>query len=151
MSAPRRLVLIRHAKAADGPADHERRLAPRGERDAAGIGRWLAAHDTAPDAVVVSTALRTRQTWAGCAGELSDPCVPDFDDRIYEATVEDLLDVVHEAGEESSTVVLVGHNPGMQELAIYLDSSAGTSALGQRVRSHFPTSTVVVIGKPPLP
>ena len=66
-TAAHRLVLVRHAKASsDDPrlADAERPLTDRGRRDAAAVGRWLAARDLRPDLVLCSTSLRTRQTWA---------------------------------------------------------------------------------------
>jgi phosphohistidine phosphatase len=142
---PRRLVLIRHAKAGDGLTDHERPLADRGRRDADRIGRWLQAGGFSPDGAIVSTALRARQTWQGLAGELQDAPTPNFDNRIYDNTVDDLLDLVHLVDDGVTTLALVGHNPAMQELTIHLDGSHGTSELGRAVRGHFPTSAVVVV------
>ena len=63
MEQARRLVLIRHAKAAEGNVDRERPLAKRGMNEAPEIGRWLAERQLVPDRVVVSPALRARQTW----------------------------------------------------------------------------------------
>lgn len=141
----RRLVLIRHAKAGDGAVDHERPLAARGHSDATDIGRWLADRGIEPDRVVVSTARRTRQTWALVCAELASPSEPEFDERIYYNIVDDLLDVVRETPAARNTVVLVGHNPAVQEFAIFLDDGAGDAEIRRRVHGKFPTSAVAII------
>jgi phosphohistidine phosphatase len=138
----RRLVLIRHAKAAAGTSDHERPLAGRGVVDAAEVGRWLAASGVAPDYVVVSTALRARQTWDVAAGELTLTPVVVADDRVYENTVDDLLEIIHDAPADAGCVMLVGHNPSMAELAGGLDDGAGDSAARTAVARSYPTSGV---------
>lgn len=107
-------MVVRHAKAEqDGPTDAERPLAARGRADAAAIGRWLDSQGIAPDRVVISPSLRTRQTWE-LTGIVASP--PELDDRIYENTVEDLLAVVRETPATVGTLVLVGHNPSMGSL-----------------------------------
>jgi phosphohistidine phosphatase len=112
---PSQLVLVRHAKAErDGPSDAERALAPRGRADAAAIGHWLASQGIAPDRVVISPTLRTRETWE-LTGIASPPA--DLDERIYDNTVEDLLAVVHNTPPNVHTLLLVGHNPSMGSLA----------------------------------
>ncbi len=113
------LVLLRHAKAEPARADdHARVLAPQGRRDAAAAGRWFVATGISPDLVVVSTAERARQTWAGVG---ISPAV--YDERLYLATEDELLDVVRETQEDVQTLVLVGHNPGLEELVRALDDS----------------------------
>jgi phosphohistidine phosphatase len=112
---PGRLVLVRHAKAErEGRSDAQRPLAPRGRVDAAAIGRWLASHGIAPDRVVLSPTLRTRETWQ-LTGLDAPPA--DLDERIYENTVEDLLAVVRDTPADVRTLLLVGHNPSMGSLA----------------------------------
>jgi phosphohistidine phosphatase len=129
--AVRQLVLIRHSKAEVGSgSDAERALAPRGLRDATALGQWLVEHGVTPDYVVVSPALRTRQTWGRIAAELSPTAEPTFDERIYNNSVADLLAVIADAPESAQTVVVIGHNPSMHELA------AGVR--------EFPTSAVAV-------
>ncbi len=126
------LVLVRHAKAAqEGPSDAERPLAPRGREDAAAIGRWLASQGIAPDRVVISPSLRTRETW-----ELTGLGTPpaDLDERIYDNTVQDLLAVVRDTPSDVHTLLLIGHNPSMGELA----------ALWAPQLSEFRTSAVAV-------
>jgi phosphohistidine phosphatase len=138
----RRLVLIRHAKATAGASDHERPLAGRGVVDAAALGRWLVASGVAPDYVVVSTALRARQTWEVVAGGLRSTPAVVADDRVYGNTVDDLLEIIHGAPADAACVVLVGHNPSMAELAGGLDDGAGDSVARTAVARSYPTSGV---------
>ena len=114
-------MLIRHSKAEpQRDDDHSRRLAERGRHDAERVRRWLTEQGVVPDRVVVSTSARTRETWelAG-VGTVK----PEYDDRVYEASVRDLREVVEETSPEVNTLVLVGHNPGVEQLAWELDDS----------------------------
>ena len=86
---PMRLMLLRHAKAEKaepGERDHERALNDRGHKDAARIGAYLAKHALVPDAVLVSTARRTRETWDGVAQALSGKPAVRFEERLYNGT-----------------------------------------------------------------
>ncbi len=113
------LVLFRHAKTEPARADdHSRALAPRGRRDAAAAREWLRGRQVSPDLVLVSTAERARQTWA-CVGL---PAAV-FDERLYLATDDELLDIVRQTPEDVGTLVLVGHNPGLEQLVWALDAS----------------------------
>jgi phosphohistidine phosphatase len=122
---PRRLTVLRHAKSdwPDGVADHLRPLAPRGRREAPLAGQWLREQVGQIDLVVVSSAKRTRQTWALVAPEL-DP-VPEsrIDERLYDATTGGLLTVVRELPDECGSVLFIGHNPGLESLVGYLTGS----------------------------
>jgi phosphohistidine phosphatase len=133
------LVLVRHAKSEGHRAeDHSRELAPRGRADAAAVQEWLAKHGISPDRVVVSSATRARQTWEGArVGDTT----PVYDDRVYDASVKDLLEVLRETPAEVQTVVLVGHNPAVERLAWELDDS---EAARERTDSGMPTSAVAV-------
>lgn len=148
--AERRLVLIRHAKAADGSVDIERPLAPRGVKDARAIGAWLVAAGVVPDRVVISPALRARQTWDGAAARLSASPEPAVDDRIYDNYVEALLEIVQETPGDVATLVLVGHNPSFVELAYQLDDGTGHPDARQDLVAGFPTSAVAVFELPAL-
>jgi phosphohistidine phosphatase len=121
-AAQRQLVVLRHAKSAwpDGVPDQQRPLNRRGRADAPAAGRWLRDHISRLDAVVCSPAERTRQTLALVAAELDDPPDPRFDDRIYGAPPDALLAVVRELPDTAGTALLVGHNPGVQELVALL-------------------------------
>ncbi|MFF8012087.1 histidine phosphatase family protein [Streptomyces sp. NPDC007929] len=142
----RRLVLLRHAKAAWplDVADHERPLAPRGRRDAPAAGRALAAADLLPDLALCSTALRARRTWDLAAAEWGTPPPVRHDRRLYAAGPSGLLAVVHEVPAEVETLLLVGHNPGLEELVLALAADGLDDTLEQ-VRTKFPTSAIAVL------
>lgn len=129
----RRLVILRHAKAANptGVADAERPLTDRGHADAAAAGVWLSHSGLAPDLVLCSPARRTRQTWHGVALGLTEAVPTDaeggpasptvrYEEAIYGASVRTLIATVRAAG-DAETVVLIGHNPGLSELSASLD------------------------------
>ncbi|ASW53011.1 histidine phosphatase family protein [Plantactinospora sp. KBS50] len=145
----RTIVLLRHAKA-DRPgrvADDERALTAGGHADAAAAGAWLEHSGYRPQEVICSPAKRTRQTWqdvalgmtaphpgehtgdAGTSGRrpLDPPAVPGlgpvvrYEEQVYGGQAGDLLDLVRQAGEAVSTVLLVGHNPAVSELSELLD------------------------------
>ena len=116
-----RLILLRHAKAEPHRADdHSRVLAPRGREDASAARSFLAS--LAPEVAIVSTAARTRETW-----ELADPggVTVRYDDRVYDASVVDLREVLAE--QSAASVVLVGHNPGVERLAWELEANDDTN------------------------
>jgi phosphohistidine phosphatase len=139
-----RLVLVRHAKAADGPVDAERPLTKRGTRHAAAIGAWLADAGLVPDRVAVSPARRAAQTWEGAAAALDEAPPPTVDERIYDNTVEALLAVLRETPEDVQTVAVVGHNPSVGELASVLDDGDGDAAAREDLEAGFPTGAVAV-------
>jgi phosphohistidine phosphatase len=117
------LVLLRHSKTEPHRGDdRSRRLTQRGRDDADRVRRWLGDQGLVPDRVVVSPAARTRETWE-LAGVGS--AVPDVDERVYEATVSDLREVIGETPGTVATLVLVGHNPSIEQLAWELDDSDG--------------------------
>jgi len=144
----RRLVLLRHAKS-DWPdvPDHDRPLAKRGRRDAPVVGRWLGESGYAPDAVVCSTARRARETWELASAGLrsaapgASPSVC-YESRVYEATTLALLMLVREFPSEWRTALLVGHNPGLAELAL------GLAAPPSGPPAAFPTAAVAVLAVP---
>ena len=121
----RQLVLLRHAKSAwpDGVPDARRPLTDRGRRDAGAVGRWLRGHVDGLAAVSCSPAVRTRQTWELVSAELTDPPAAAFDERIYSALPAELLAVVHDLPDGAPTALLIGHNPGMEELVELLSGT----------------------------
>ncbi|MFJ8940526.1 SixA phosphatase family protein [Streptomyces sp. NPDC102365] len=142
----RRLVVLRHAKSAwpDGVPDHERPLAARGRRDAPAVGRALADADCLPDLALCSTAVRARQTWELAAAEWGTPPPVRHEARLYAADVPELLDAVREAPAEAETLLLVGHNPGLEELVLTLAGDGLDTALDD-VRTKFPTSAIAIL------
>ncbi len=113
------LILLRHAKSdwSGDEADHDRPLAGRGRRQAPDAGRWLAANVDRVDLAVVSTAARARATWDLVSERLDPPPGVRYEDDVYAASARELLAVVRGLDESLGTVVLVGHNPGFEDLA----------------------------------
>ena len=111
------------------------------------MGYWLGSHGYTPDTVVCSTANRARETWdlalAGLAKAVPDATPPvEYEPRVYEATVLGLLMLVREFPESSRTALIVGHNPGIAELAVGLTDPPPYPPAG------FPTAAVAVLGLP---
>ncbi|AYL34862.1 SixA phosphatase family protein [Streptomyces sp. PDY-4] len=142
----RRLVVLRHAKSArpaDVP-DHERPLAPRGRRDAPAAGRALAEADCLPGLALCSTAVRARRTWELAAGQWGTPPPVRHEPRLYHADARELLDVVREVPGDVETLLLIGHNPGLEDLVLALAGDGLDDTL-DRVRAKFPTSAIAVL------
>ncbi|WP_418277097.1 SixA phosphatase family protein [Isoptericola jiangsuensis] len=146
----RRLVLLRHAKAepASGTIpDFDRPLALNGRRQASGVGMALTAAGLVPELVLVSSALRTRQTWDLARGHLGGhPKVPvELHDDLYAASIGDVLDLVRGVDPAIKTLLVVGHEPTMAATAAYVaDKSSDDAALAQ-VRVGVPTATFSVL------
>ena len=142
----RRLVVMRHAKAESwGESDQGRTLEPRGHGDAAAAGRWLAELGFVPDHVLVSTAVRTRETWEAVAPAAGWELEPDFDTGLYAAGPEAALDLIREVPPEATSVLVIGHNPTIAYLAQLLDDGAGDSEAAERMATGFPTSALAVL------
>lgn len=119
-----RLILMRHAKSGwDDPLlpDHDRPLTPRGVQAATRMGVWLADEGYLPDEALISSALRTRETWAGVAAALPD-CPAAEVPALYHASPEIILRVLRTA--RGAALLLLGHNPGIAEAARLLLSHA---------------------------
>jgi phosphohistidine phosphatase len=138
---PRRLVLIRHAQAGAAPVDADRPLTAHGLRRATAIGAWLAAGGLVPDRVLVSPARRTRQTWARAGGGLP----PVVEPRLYDNTVDALLEAITETPADVALLAVVGHAPSVGELAAALDDGTGDPAVRGEVSAGFPTGAVAVL------
>ncbi|WKX69640.1 histidine phosphatase family protein [Streptomyces sp. XD-27] len=146
VDVPRRIVLLRHAKADWAQeSDHERPLADRGRQDAPMAGRWLAGAGITPDLTLCSTALRTRETWKLAVHELPQRPRTVYEERMYEASLGELIAVLNEVSDEVHDLMLVGHNPGMHGLADALAGEADGDLLPRMNRSGFPTSAVAVL------
>lgn len=142
-----RLILFRHAKAESDAAsgdDFDRALAPRGRREARAMGVQLAALGYTPDVALVSPALRTRETWEIAAeawpgGELQ------LTPALYNAEASVIRRLADAAGEGRGTVVVVAHNPGLQELTLrLLIEGAAPSSFLARAQRKFPPAAVAV-------
>jgi phosphohistidine phosphatase len=140
----RRLVLVRHAQAGDAVTDRERPLTELGQQQAAAMGEQLAALGAAPDRVLVSPALRARQTWERISAALPAMPEPEVEERIYDNTLDGLFEVVRESAEDVRTVVVVGHNPAVGQLAADLDDGDGDDDARESLSHGFPPASVAV-------
>lgn len=114
----RRIVLLRHAKADwNQESDHERPLADRGRADAPVAGRRLAETGIGFDLALCSTAVRTRETWKLAVHELPERPRTVYEERLYEASLGELIALLSETPDEVGDLLVIGHNPGMHALA----------------------------------
>ncbi|THA56722.1 histidine phosphatase family protein [Streptomyces sp. A0958] len=142
----RRIVLLRHAKAEwSQESDHERPLAERGRTDAPVAGRKLADSGIVFDLALCSTAVRTRETWKLAVHEMPQRPKTAYEERIYEASLGELIALVNETPDDVTNLLVVGHNPGMHALADALSGSSEGDALGRLARGGFPTAAFAVV------
>ena len=144
----RTLILLRHGKSDwnTGADDHDRPLKKRGRNASTLVGKWLKTHDQVPDFVVASSAKRAMQT-AELACEAMGIKKKNIYSRkhIYLATPEDLLYVLEDCPEQARRVMLVGHNPGLEELLYYLLNGRLTIPEDGKI---MPTATVAILHMP---
>ncbi len=140
----KRLTLLRHAKSGwDDPVerDFDRPLNGRGRRAANRMGRYLRDESLAYDHVVASPALRVQQTIAGVEDGYGRPLSPHYDRRIYMASAAALLDLIQSLDDAHSNVLMVGHNPGLENLVLMLVPQTETG-LRDEVEIKYPTATL---------
>ena len=142
-----RLILFRHGKAENESAsgeDFDRRLAARGVRDSAEMGETLAKLGLIPDRALVSTASRAQETWAAAA-----PAFPGaeliLEPELYNADSGAIRHAAEAAGRDCRTLIVVGHNPGLQELTVrLLTEGSAPPALAARAMRQFPPAAAAV-------
>ena len=142
----RRLLLLRHSKTerpAPGERDRDRKLRERGRLDASIVGAYMARHRLIPDLVLVSPATRTLETWELVAAAFAKTPPIVKDERIYNAGTDTLVELIRET-EDARTLLVVGHNPGMHDLARQLIGSGDVEAR-ESLNEKLPTSGLVVI------
>jgi len=139
------LYLLRHAKSGwDDPVarDFDRPLNKRGEKAARTIGQWMAANGVTFEQVIASPAVRVIDTldgvWAGYGRKME----PTWDRRIYLASSATLLDVLREVSDDHDSVMMVGHNPGMEDVVFDLVPDDGSSPLREEVEVKYPTAAL---------
>ena len=143
------LHLLRHAKSSwnePGRDDHDRVLNARGRKAAKAIGRFLAREGPLPTRVLCSTAARARETWERVQPSLEaagDVPAVDFERRLYLATAGELLARVQACADEPC-LLLVGHNPGVEDLARGLAGSGDDDAW-HRLREKYPTGGLATL------
>lgn len=138
---------MRHAKAAWPQAvpDPDRPLADRGEDDA-GVAAGLFETDLpVPDLVLCSPALRARQTWE-IAGAQIDPAPPvQYEDSIYSAGVDDLIDLARNLDEDTGTALFLGHEPTISRTTLALAGPSSSDSAVAQVQRKFPTCAIAVL------
>lgn len=124
--------------------DFDRRLTTHGTREAASMGETLASLDLAPDFALVSPAARARETWTALADAFPAARFR-YEEQLYNAETATLRRLIADADSTEGAVMIVAHNPGLQELAAELlgESSADATMLA-RMRTHFPTAAAAV-------
>jgi phosphohistidine phosphatase len=143
----RRLMLLRHAKsdwALPGAHDHDRPLNPRGRESAPKMGAYMARHALVPDLIVASTATRVRETLDLLLPAFAKAPQVVHDKRLYDAEVTGLLGIIKETAREVHSLLLVGHNPALAELAGLLIAS-GDVETRRQLLEKFPTAALAVI------
>jgi phosphohistidine phosphatase len=142
-----RLIVMRHAKAEPfGSSDHARRLTDRGWASARDAGRHLLEEGLVPDYVVVSSAVRTRETWAAVAESLGSPeCEVSFDDALFTGSADLVVEALRAAPPSAATVLFVGHNPSAAYLCHHLDDGEGDPAANSGLLRGFPPSALAVL------
>lgn len=141
------LILLRHAKSSwDDPElrDIDRPLNNRGQKAAPRMGSWLRAQGLVPDLVLCSPARRTRDTWALVSSLFEGQIPLGVEHDLYEASAGDILRVVRTANDGAETVLVIGHNPGLEDLARALAGDGGKSDM-RRLHKKFPTGAAAVI------
>ena len=148
LATMRRLILFRHARAeprSPGGGDIERPLSPRGRQDAAIMGAVLARAGLAPDLALVSPARRARETWQ-CARDAFPAAAMEVRKGLYNAAPEGVAAELEAWGDGAGTVMVVGHNPGLQELTVSLLEGGDASAADfDRVSADFATATAAAL------
>jgi len=141
------LTLLRHAKSSWTDAsldDFDRPLAPRGIRAAAAMGAYMRDQGLVPETVLCSTARRAKETWDLLSAEWPDAVPVEFDQALYLASPAGILRRLEPVGDGVDRVMVIGHNPGLHQLAIRLTFGGDDEAIA-RLGSHFPTAAMAMI------
>lgn len=146
----RRLYFLRHAKSSwDDPSlgDFDRPLNGRGRKNARQMGKYLSQAGIRPAMILCSAARRTRATYDIVESRLEGVPVS-FEEGLYEAARHDLLDRLHRLDDHLGSVMLIGHNPGLERLTAFLVAGHGAPDALARLAEKFPTGTLAVLESP---
>lgn len=154
MPGTKTILLLRHAKSdweSGHESDHDRPLSRRGERAAETMAAYIAAHAPRPQLILCSTATRTRQTLMPVEKALGSPVPATLIEKgLYMASEEALLERLQAVPRETGTVLLIGHNDGLGELAGRLPGQ-GPSVVLERIRAKYPTGALAILRLVPGP
>lgn len=142
------LTLLRHAKSSwDDPVerDFDRPLNARGRKAAVTVGRHMRGEQLSFDHVVASPALRIVETIEEVEAGYGSALAPAYDRRVYLASASSLLDVVHELPEGAQSALLIGHNPGLEDLILLLIPDRAGDLLRDLVEEKFPTASLATL------
>jgi phosphohistidine phosphatase len=141
------LLLLRHGKSAWDDAslpDFDRPLTDRGQKAAPVVAAWLRRKGLIPDLVLLSAARRAVETWERAAPAFDQMIPVRTEHELYMAEPDRILEVIRARAGDANTVLVIGHNPGMEELARALTGDGKKKAL-RRMREKFPTAAVAVV------
>ena len=144
-ASSRTVILLRHGKSSWSDstlADIDRPLAPRGERALRKLAKYIRRERIRPALVLCSPALRTRQTLEAVEASLGKRCVVEIVPQLYAASEQELLERLQALPEPVSSVMLIGHNPGLQNLALVL---ASRGAYLPQLQEKFPTGALATL------
>jgi phosphohistidine phosphatase len=140
---------MRHAKAEPfGTDDHRRTLTERGRRDAAEAGAWLATQGIVPTHALVSSAVRTRETWEAVAAASGSTAEPTYDESLYSAGPETALEVLTGTDPAAEVLMFVGHNPTTAYLAHVLSDDRPDPEAFRAMSQGYPTAALAVFDVP---
>jgi len=145
----RRLILLRHAKSdrPPGVADEDRPLAEKGRQASEVAGRFMAEKGLIPEFALVSPSRRTRETFELLRAAAGHDISSHEERRIYDGGTRGILETIRQTGDGIGSLLVVGHNPGIHQLALALVDDGETNALA-RLRDGFPTAALAVIDFP---
>ena len=139
-----RLFVFRHAKSSwqdDSLDDFQRPLNPRGRKAAPAMGAFMQREGISPDLILCSAANRTRETLAHILSSLDGDIAIHGEEALYLASADSLLSRLKTVEPEKNRVMLIGHNPGLQDLVLLLAGSGSAEDLAQ-IRGKFPTASL---------
>ncbi|MBS0275083.1 MAG: histidine phosphatase family protein [Proteobacteria bacterium] len=145
-----RLLLLRHARATQdsGEGDHARALTGRGREDSVRMGRAMNTRGYVPDLVVCSDAARTIETWRRLSPELAKMPKVAFTKALYLASPKNIRALIASSADDVKALMLIGHNPGIEECAIRLARKPVSKAENEKLaemREKFPTCALAVL------
>jgi phosphohistidine phosphatase len=138
------LLVLRHAKASQDASfavDFDRPLKPRGHRQSLDLGRMMRDRHLTFDAIVASPAIRVVETISGIAEGSGHALAPAYDKRLYNASPEMLLEVIREADDRAESLLVVGHNPGLQHLLLHV-ADDDRDSLRDAIAASYPTAAL---------